>query len=302
MPLDNVFSLDVAQNQTVSIRLYLDEIKQAQDRNGRVWMYIGVVAIREEHHKDLVTFLAEEDYALHFDDIRKKRPDSPKVQVAEQWLNLIAADTSPIHFKVLGIAMDRLNEAAFGDEKVCSRAYHRFMRSAMLGLINGVFHKKKYSSVEILDVYHDRTHHAAHWETMPLKKIGEQCNRIDIKCEQIEFINSDHRKDDGHIEHSRIIQLVDLILGSCRYVLDAPECKKKQGAEYLAKNIHEFVARLNHEGKRYNYKHRCGVSYFPKTTLSAEQLTCPEEQWKNHFFNTKPLLWNSRGESQGELF
>jgi hypothetical protein len=100
-----------------------------------------------------------------------------------------------------------------------------------------------------------------------------------------------------------MLQLIDVILGSFRYVLDAPEYKRNKGAQRLAKTIHGFVADLNDKKKQGHpkYRLRCGVSYFPKKALATEELFCSDERWKNHFFNTKPLLWNPYGQVQGEF-
>jgi hypothetical protein len=39
--------------ETVRIRLYIDEIKPAKDRNGSEWMYIGVLAIKDCHQDEV---------------------------------------------------------------------------------------------------------------------------------------------------------------------------------------------------------------------------------------------------------
>ena len=300
-PVGDQFDLSGNASESVRVRLYLDEIKPSKDRHGSEWMYIGVLAVQEHAHADVLSVLAADDSVLHFDDLRSKSERSPKLSAAKSWLNFVTVDDSPVRFKILGISMDRLNKESFGDEKVVSRAYHRFMRSAITALINGVFHRDTYSDVEVLQVIHDRTNHAPHWETLPLKKIGEEHQRVHIGCECIEFLNSDHRATDGHPEHSRMLQLIDLILGSFRYVMDAPEYKKNRGAEYLAKSIYGFVGRLSHAGKQFQYKRQCGISYFPKTSLTTEELFS-DKRWGDHFFSTKPLLWSPRGEVQEELF
>lgn len=298
---EDQFELSRNASESVRVRLYLDEIKPSKDRNGDEWMYIGVLAIQEHAHADVLSVLAADDSVLHFDDLRSKSVRSPRLSAAKDWLNFVAGDDSPIRFKILGISMDRLNKESFGDKKIVSRAYHRFMRSAITALINGVFHRDTYSSVEVLQVIHDRTNHAPHWETLPLKKIGEEHQRIHIGCESIDFLNSDHRANDGHAEHSRMLQLIDVMLGSLRYILDAPSYKKNKGAECLAKNIYDFVERLNHPGKQFQYRRRGSISYFPKMSLTTAELFS-DKRWSNHFFNTKPLLWNPRGEVQEELF
>ena len=77
--------------------------------------------------------------------------------------------------------------------------------------------------------------------------------------------------------------------------------QKNKGAEYLANGIYRFVDQLNDKNKQFKYRRRGSISYFPKTSLTTEELFS-DKRWGDHFFNTKPLLWNPRGEVQEELF
>ena len=283
-----------SEKEEASIRLYIDEIKMAEDRNSKKWIYIGVIAIEDGNQLEIYNELKMHDRYLHFEEIRKKSDRSPNLAAAHDYLDLAFAENSKIKFRILGLAMDRLNPSAFGDEKVPSRAYHRFMRSTILALINGIFHASRYSKVQVLDIVHDRTHHAKHWETLPIKQIARDNPRIDFKVDHIRFINSNHKAKDGCVESSRFLQLIDLILGTFRYVLDGPQYRRNKGAESLADAFHDFVRRVNHPKRRFKYKKQCGISYFPKLKLSDEELDTLK-RYDDNFFNSKEVLWVPKG-------
>jgi hypothetical protein len=293
MSEDTSFHLN-SEKEEAAIRLYIDEIKMAEDRNLKKWIYIGVIAVEEDHRLELLNQLNQHDCYLHFEEIRKKSDRSPNLAAARKYLDLAFSDNSKFKFRILGLAMDRLNPSAFGDEKVPSRAYHRFMRSTILALINGIFHESRYSKVQVLEIVHDRTHHAKHWETLPIKQIAKDHSRIDFKTDRIRFINSNHKAEDGCVDSSRFLQLIDLILGTFRYVLDGPQYSRNKGAESLADSFHDFVRRVNDPNKRFKYKNHCGISYFPKLQLSDDELSTLK-RYNDSFFNSKEVLWSPRG-------
>lgn len=303
----NQFELSSKQLSEKSVNLYIDEIKQAPDAKGIIWTYIGVLAVPYYAYKDILAQLLDmrDGYngALHFIDLKNKQLSSPKIKTADRWLACAQNENSDIYFRILGIKMSNLCKEAFDEDKFGSSVYHRFLRSAILALLNGVFHNSDYHCVNIHEIYHDRTNRPPHWNSKSIDKIvnSDQHKRLKFHCSEIVFINSDHTAKDGHAEHSHFIQLIDLILGISRYILDSPA--KANGAEFLTKGYFKFISELNDKNKSFKYRKKCGISYFPKDSLSYSELIDENnyERYKNNFFNSKQILWSNQEYEQPDL-
>ena len=292
--------------KNISIKLYIDEIKLAPDKNEEKWSYIGVLAVPNACFTDtlsnLLGFKEDVNYqgVIHFDELKNKSAKSPKIIIAEKWLRFTQSSNSNIYFKILGLKIQNLCKEAFDEDHFHSTVYHRFLRTAITGLLNGVF--KDYVHIEITDIIHDSTNKPRHWEELPISKMIEEdsLGRLDFVCNEIQFIRSDHTNTEGHHQHSHFIQLIDLILGNTRYILDFPKYYK--GADFLCNNWHTLISELNHKNKSFKYKSKFGISYFPSKKFTYDDILDDRHKYKDNFFQSKTILWENKDIIQPTLF
>ena len=99
--------------------------------------------------------------------------------------------------------------------------------------------------------------------------------RVDIKTDEIIFINSNHRdyEDIGFKENAQFIQLIDLILGLSNQILF--RLSRSKNKIKVANDFYPLFKRLwNHPynfNSSYNYVRSQQVSIFPKTTINSQK-------------------------------
>jgi len=279
--------------------LYADEIRPFRNIRNEHWMYIGILAIPIELWQNAFRLIENvrknaNNYQgeLHF----KRITNNQKANVAKNILNLVLHDNNKcFHFYVLGLFLDNLIKPAFGDtgniqEK---RIYNRFFRSAVAYTLRSYFPNQ---NVEVVEIFHDRTNLETDeyfdWHT--IWRLSESYDNIHFLNSRIEFIESDHRKENKFPVHNHFIQILDLILGSSRMCLDFTSDNKYQinvAVHFLPmmERLVDSKRRLN-INSRYRYYKRCSISFFPSKKLKLKDLQDKWERLSSGFFYNRSLL------------
>jgi hypothetical protein len=299
--MDSTVDLFGTAGHSRHVRVYVDETKP--DRH-TTWQYIGLVIVDEHAVPTLVQQLIDDrgpwDGEVHFKDLGQRH----QADTAHRWLQrAIRPQTPTVRFHVLGIDHGRLQRSWFGDTATDrdNNVYKRFFRSAVSyavkSLVPGV--------VTVTQIVHDRAHveedEMFRWHTIWRMRRDHD---LDFSTTRIRFLDSDHRKPDGHAVHSHVLQLADLIVGATRQCLDATTTRPYPNE--VARGFLPLVQRLAHEKRcrnknsNYGYHGRCSVSFFPLHALSLEQLDSPEERARRSFYVTRrPMMLNVAQESFG---
>lgn len=175
----------------------------------------------------------------------------------------------------------------------------RFFRSCLLRLI-AMF--KEYDTIIIDNIFHDKT---TEMETHPyfnrntikqirMQQLFEENKKIFFQTNEIEFLESDHRKGDN--VNSQFIQLVDIILGTSLNVIHntATNSAKKELSYKIKPLIERILSKDNIYAKmnsRYNYFNKQSISFFPK--ISKENLEENVKEYYSNEINFDNLLKNS---------
>lgn len=159
------------------------------------------------------------DTEIHFTKIHKNSAPSKKT-ISINWLEYFK-ESNYSYFNVLFIDLDKLNLNDFGDEKQRTNVYNKFFRTAINYGLKKFF--SEHSKVNVKEIYYDRKDDLERHYFFNLTNInklnldlGNSKYKVDCK---VEFINSNHKKEDGLDNESHLIQFVDLLLGTIRHNL-----------------------------------------------------------------------------------
>lgn len=170
---------------------------------------------------------------------------------------------------------------------------------------------KDYKTTVIHKIYHDdgsqKSHKYCPWH--PIYKISIQNERILILNDEIEFIDSDHRKSNR--DESQFIQLVDILLGAVYSCLhnDSNKLQKKKLGYLFKSTLETLLDRRKHEssdamiGSYYksNYYRTYQVTFFPSTEMENQELqqrfdldnfSADLLQAKDRFYYDRPIVVN----------
>ncbi len=303
-------SHDLFGNQVPSgkhwVRLYIDEIKPYRNRAGQQWMYIGVLAIPATRYADALAALnadrARTGYAheLHFTNLRNysyAHVHNEKTLLAKHWADRVMGDDRKIfHFHLLGINLDNLQNAAFGNIGRDQRRsiYNRFFRTAIAGTIKYFFGS---SGVQVTDVFHDRENQLEQdilFDWHAIWRIDQAEPDIGFVPDRVEFIDSDHETEQQHPDDSHFIQLCDLLMGGFTQCLDARN--KKDGCNEIAEQLLPLAERLTdprrkkNPNSRYHHYRRTSMSFFPSRRLTYEELQDASLRTTSGFYCNRRLL------------
>jgi hypothetical protein len=265
-----------AYQESVRVCLYVDESKAQKNADGHHWMYIIVLCIPASNIQEALECLLQikssrsVDGEMHFSRIGR----ADKKECAKGWLDLVAYDEKKMfHFYILGIDMDNLHQEAFGYSRERKRnIYNRFFRTSLAGSLRYFF--GKYSNIYVSNVFHDRSEleNDRYFDWHAIWRLEETYNNIKFSNDRIEFIDSDHRKETLHPEHSHFIQLADIVLGATRQQLDFTSEKKykMEIAEHFRGFLESIMSGRNK--RNYDYYRRCNISFFPKGTMKITEL------------------------------
>jgi hypothetical protein len=295
----------------IRVLLYADEIKPFTNRLGEQWMYIALLAIRENHFENALDTLntyrerARYDGEVHFQRMRSRQ----KADLGKLWLKEVMHDRQKrFHFYVLGLRLDYLQRHAFGSssDKQLSAIYNRFFRSTVAYLLSSYFGRDR--KIVVSSVFHDETEmkydRLFDWHT--IWRVGKTYENVVFDNPQIEFIHSDHREESNYADHSHFIQLIDLILGATKQCLDMTSnnpYKIEVAAEFfpLIERLCNEVSRRNKKS-RYAHVNRCTVSFFPRNHLTVSELEKPWLRARSGFFCNRRMLLRSHLTGQRGLF
>lgn len=261
------------------VLVFVDEIKHSEASS---WAYVGLVSIPQSRIGGaLDRLLAERNRVgyhreLHYSDLKRR---GEKVELAKAWLNLLMEDPQTWHFGIVGFDMSRLCLSAFGERngEQFANSYRRFLRSAL------AFHLKtahcRKGPAEVVAIYHDRNGQLEadpYFDWHAIRWLGVREDKLSFRRDRIIFVDSNHLAAEGHPKASHFIQLVDVLLGATRHVIERPTSNR--GKDEVAQHFLPLVERLNHRqdwcnpNGRYRHYPRCQLSYFPRRQLTPADL------------------------------
>ena len=179
-----------------------------------------------------------------------------------------------LYFNILYVDLDKLDFDKFGVDKDTTNIYNRFYRTVLLSAKSFYF---KDQNIIIKNIYHDNAdakekHEYFKWHVIDYLNSKK---RVDIKTDEITFINSNHRayEDKESKENAQLIQLIDLILGLSNQILFQPSRSKNKIK--VANDFYPLFKRLwnrpYNPNSSYNYLRSQQVSIFPKTTINSQK-------------------------------
>jgi hypothetical protein len=246
-----------AHKKTTEIKLKLF----CEESGSKDWLYMGVLIVPEEIEQRVLEKLMNlrcghpdgdkiwsqcdnkcprhknNDTEVHYVNIDSK----DKFFIAEKWINYLLNDTEDIYFYVLGLDFKKLDMSRFGNKGQQHNIYSRFFRTVILKAVKSYFYR--YNSIVIKDIYHDNsnaleTHYYFSWH--PIFYIGSRDDKVTLACDNIKFIDSDHRKSKN--SYSNFIQLMDVLLGCINNCLDYTSKNKEKVA--IAEKCLPLIERL----------------------------------------------------------
>lgn len=317
----------------VYVNLYCDEIKECvlklplSDTNHK-WTYMGLLIVpdckAQQIYKELVNLRCLANPKRKWGDCKEeckwhaknntevhyqKLDNSIKYQIASKWVQYWLADRENIYFYILGLDLTNLDRDRFGPSSQQDRhstIYNRFFRTAITKSLKSYF--AAYDRIIVQDIYHDRGNqeHHKYFPWHAIFKINEQDEKVYIASDSIRFIDSDHRKEDGHDIHSHFIQFIDIILGCVMNCLHLNSTALNKLA--LAKESFKLVEKLINNPGNINspdkYVGRQKIEFFPKRHLRGLDENSLEYQVLklDQFYTQRPLMIESEITGQGSLF
>lgn len=273
--------------------LYVDETYS------RGWLYIGVLALSDEHADELFRCLDEDRSAtgykreLHFREITTRQ----KFDLGSRWLARVRQPGSPrICFHVLGIDKSIINRRVFGDRgrEREENMYRRALRMALKYAVKTYFREDAYVRAIFHDARNAGVDEYFEWHT-PWKLRSEG---LRVATDEVALVDSDHAIS-GSPAASNAIQLIDVVLGATRVCLDATTRKPYQVK--LAYEWLPLVERLTDRRHRWNSKSRyghvgrCNLSFFPSLPLTADELSDPLERARSSFYYARTPALQRQG-------
>lgn len=300
----------------IKLYLYADEIKRSQNRIGESWMYLGLLIVNEDNKKQLFDYLMqarkEANYygELHFGEIRKSSNKSEKTLLGKKWSEIVLSENKEriVNFHVLGLNLSNLQYQSFGEEKKerARNIYNRFFRSITKGCLKYYF--PGYKRIFVNTLFHDRNElendELFDWHTIWRIEMEEE--NISFDDRNICFVDSDHQKEKNFPTESHFIQLTDLILGATSQCLDCGN--NRVGCIEIGKLFLPLVERLNDQNRvnnpnsRYSYYRKCCLSFFPKGSLTLEQLANNFTKLRSGFYRNRLIILKEKLNCQRKLF
>lgn len=340
MPSENYELRDKVDEryERLDIEVYSDEIFEVVDpRDGTKWIYIGILFIPLDKKESCLKILKDyrcfkyrdwsnnerecshpcgyhnkNDTEVHYKEVHKS---DARFKIACKWIEFISSGAcargdKKIFFNILGINLTNLKLDRFGSnsDRILT-IYNRFYRTALLSGLKYFF--RDYKTTVIYKIYHDdgsqKSHKYCPWH--PIYKISIQNERILILNDEIEFIDSDHRKSNR--DESQFIQLVDILLGAVYSCLhnDSNKLQKKKLGYLFKPTLETLLDRRKHESSDVMigsyYKSNCyrtyQVTFFPSTEMENQELQKRFDldnfstdllQAKDHFYYDRPIVVN----------
>jgi len=324
--------------ERLDVEVYSDEIFEVIDPQERTkWIYIGILFIPLDKKESCLKILKDyrcfkygdwsgnehecshpcryhnkNNTEIHYKEVHKS---DARFKIACKWIEFISSGAcargdKKIFFNILGLNLTNLKLDQFGSnsDRILT-IYNRFYRTALLSGLKYFF--KDYKTTVIHKIYHDdgsqKSHKYCPWH--PIYKISIQNEHILILNDEIEFIDSDHRKSNR--DESQFIQLVDILLGAVYSCLhnDSNKLQKKKLGYLFKSTLETLLDRRKHEssdamiGSYYksNYYRTYQVTFFPSTEMENQELqqrfdldnfSADLLQAKDRFYYDRPIVVN----------
>ncbi|MCC7562080.1 MAG: hypothetical protein KO253_04540 [Methanobrevibacter arboriphilus] len=216
---------------------------------------------------------------IHHQKLGKKASYSRK-EISKRWVKLLLDNNKQnqkmIYFKILYVDLKMLDMSFFGEGMVLNNIYNRFYRTNLIGACKYFFGSK----IEIENIYHDEAddkeqHDYFSWHLS--HKINNLKKRIKIECDEITFLDSDHKKyfnsKNDNVMHSQFIQLIDLILGTVSQTLFdlSNDIEKEKLKSLIYPLVERIIINPENPNSSYNYKNVQDISIFPKSEIKNEK-------------------------------
>lgn len=315
------------------MEIFADEILRIPcSEDNSDWTYIGLLFVPLKKKEELLKFLMDlrcikykkwhNDVAMcsqkcgyheknnteiHYSALKRT---NARYRIAKEWIEFIINKALPrgyLNFNILGLNLSKMNLKLFGEKKGSYyNIYNRFFRSIVKGSLNYFY--KDYEKIIINKIYHDKggqqNHRFFPWHLM--YKLGSEIKRLEFNSNEVEFIDSDHRK--SKMEESHFIQLIDLILGATLINLHGQsqnEEQRKIGLIFqpaLKTIIDRKKSKSGWYGKYYKskFKHKCAISFFPDEKVNLDRKNTQNDLFGNltrtvinekyYYYNRKILL------------
>ena len=308
--LPDRFKNQSTNKDEVELEVYSDEINRVKlSTDGSVWMYIGALFVPIEFKDSCLEtlnnlrcvkygqwtdeesecphqcgFHEKNNTEIHYKDMHRS---SARLQIAKNWITQFMIRESCqkhrklVYLNILGLNLSNMNLELFGaDTDRDTTIYNRFYRSVLKGGIGYFF--KGYGRVTVHKIYHDKGSQESH-ELFPwhsIYKIGLESEKVKMEENEIEFIDSDHRKSGK--KESHFIQLIDLLLGATYSCLHNPSEKreKKEVGFAFKPSLKTILDRKKSqngdymEGSYYrsNYYRTQQISFFPRRRMEPDEV------------------------------
>ncbi|MCQ1537037.1 hypothetical protein FTO70_15435 [Methanosarcina sp. KYL-1] len=295
-------------NGNIELEIYSDEIFSSVDPfDNTKWMYLGALFVPKDCKEDVLTnlkdlrciknhhwnvsdsccpdrckFHEDNDTEIHFKEIHRS---SARYMIAKNWINFINREACQKHrkmlyFNILGINLSNIDYREFGSGgKIELNIYNRFYRTVLMSGLNYFF--KDYSNIVVNSIFHDRGSQEYHdffpWH--PIQQTEFAIDKLSINCDEIKFIDSDHRESKS--DESQFIQLIDLILGATFSTIhnSSNNSRKKEVCELFKPTLRKLLDRKKSQkgqmiGNYYksNYYRTYQISFFPKDKMTPEEV------------------------------
>lgn len=321
--MDSLFGNSDLQKDTIRLKLFCDESGSLN----RGWMYYSILFVPESIEglllQDLLNTRCDNaqrmgnwgecdvqcknhqrnNTEVHFTEIKKS--ENAKYSIADRWIEYFLQEVDKIFLYIFGIDLNKLDKSYFGNERIEDNIYNRFFRTGILKASKSFF--SKYDRIEITDIIHDVSSSKAshsYFDWHPIFYINQNDPKVFVTANGIRFVDSDHRKAEGHHVYSHFLQFTDLVLGCTRNCLDYTSTNQLK--LNLSLKAMKLVERLTNApcniNSRYRYVNRLKVEFFPQhdiSQLNKNSLQYELKRWDS-FYTKRELAIQDR--HQGRLF
>ena len=190
----------------------------------------------------------------------------------------------------MGIHVNKITWQLFGKRKdeQFENAYTRFFRTLIKSSLNNFFKSKK---ISVSTIFHDveqslKKHEYFDWNA--IYKLNDEMENVSFMTDSVQFIDSNHRKEEVYDTESHFIQFVDLILGAFRQSFD--KTSKREGSNEIALIFAPYLKNMMTNPFNKEYFRKYAFSFFPSQQLKSGELTNDWIHISSKFYNKRELL------------
>jgi len=300
------------EEEPVRINIFADEIQSKIDLSTKhEWHYVGLIV--EDLNNSLLEDIINERFKNNFDINSpyyeknnhivhwSKIKSADEKNICKRWFNYIlnpSKSGKKFYAYLLGLNFSLLSKKEFDNKNVFNSIYNRFFRTAIIYALKTFFGNKE---IIVENIYHEEGQQKDH-EYFPwhcIYKIKEREEKINFKCDKIEFLPKDHKQN----EKSNLIQLCDAFMGACTSIINGFEqSSTSKYREELLQVLYPLVKRIiqepNNKNSSFQHSNRIIVRFFPKENTTLDDL----KRYMNQFFTSRSMYYESIISKQPELF